>query len=75
MKSSRYIGHYKRAYLILEKAITDFENHLSLIAFLNFHPMINISKIKLSKTLSPAKNYSTKGKRYLFLIIKLLKSQ
>lgn len=75
MESGWCIGQFKRDYLILEKAIADFENHLSLIAFLNSHPMISISKIKLSKTLSPAKDFPTKGKRYLFLIIRLLKSQ
>ncbi len=48
-----YIGQAKRLYLILEMAIVGLKGYFLFIAFLDPHPMIDISKIKLGKIISP----------------------
>ena len=53
LENGRYISQFKKNYLVFEAAIANLENYFLFIAFSNFHPMINIGKIKLGEMLSP----------------------
>lgn len=52
VKNCWYISQAKRYYLVLEMVITDLENRLLFMTFLDSHLIISIGEIKLSKILS-----------------------